>query len=205
MTSIQVSGNVLFDAATLHSLVAATEGKSVTLQELATAVARISDYYHNHGYPLARAIIPAQIINAGVVRIAIIEARYGQIELANQSRVGDPLLQATLAALKSGQPVAQERLDHTLLLLSDIPGVAVVATLKPGEAVGTSNLEVATSATAAISALLSLDNDGNLHGARARRGHRQRHRSFASWRCLKPHGVVVRGHELRHCKLRVPP
>ena len=37
--------------------------------------ARITDFYHSHGYPLARAMIAAQAIRAGVVEIEIIEAR----------------------------------------------------------------------------------------------------------------------------------
>jgi hemolysin activation/secretion protein len=46
--------------------------------------------------------------------------------------------------LGTGQAISQGALDHALLLLSDLPGVAVNATLKPGEAVGTSDLVVDT-------------------------------------------------------------
>src|SRR6202011_6086255 len=130
--AIQLSGNTAFDTATLHTLVAEAEGKSLTLAQLGQIAARVTDYYHGHGYLLARAIIPPQTIQGGLVRIEIIEARYGQIELENRSRVGDSLLQATLAQLQSGQAVGKAPLDYALLLLSDIPGVAVIATLKPG-------------------------------------------------------------------------
>ncbi|MEO8628796.1 MAG: POTRA domain-containing protein [Betaproteobacteria bacterium] len=94
--------------------------------------ARITDYYHSHGHPLARAIIPAQTIRSGIVRIDIIEARYGKIGLNNRSRVNDPLLEATLLPLQSGQGIRQAELDHALLLLSDTPSVVVAATFKPG-------------------------------------------------------------------------
>src|ERR1700721_4576810 len=58
--SIQLSGNSVFDGPTLHALIADAEGKSMTLPELGAVIARVSPYYHNHGYPLARALIPAQ-------------------------------------------------------------------------------------------------------------------------------------------------
>ncbi len=168
--TLQIAGNTLFDTATLHALVADAEGKSLTLFQLDELAARITDYYRSHGYPLARAIIPAQTIQSGIVRMDIVEARYGKISLDNSSRVNDPLLQATISPLQSGQAIGQTELDHALLLLSDIPGVVVAATLKPGEAVGTSDLLVNTTPGPAVSGNVVLDNYGNRFTGRARIG-----------------------------------
>jgi hemolysin activation/secretion protein len=168
--AIQLSGNTAFDTPTLHALIAEAEGKSLTLPQLGQVAARITDYYQSHGYPLDRAIIPAQTIKDGMVRIVVIEARYGQIALDNRSRVVDPLLQATLAPLQSGQAISDAPLNHALLLLSDIPGVAVVPTLKPGETVGTSDLQVQMDPTPALTGNAALDNDGNRYTGRVRLG-----------------------------------
>jgi len=166
--SIQLSGNTLFDTAALHALVADAEGKNLTLSQLGDVAARLTDYYQSHGYPLARAIVPAQTIQAGAVRIQIIEARYGKIQLDNHSRVTDSLIGATLSPLQGGQAVAQLPLDRALLLLSDIPGVAISGTLKPGDAVGTSDLQVDANATPAVTGYVALDNYGNRYTGRAR-------------------------------------
>jgi hemolysin activation/secretion protein len=168
--AIEVAGNTLFDTPTLHALVADAEGKSFTLPQLGQIAARITDYYHSHGYLLDRAIIPAQTIQDGLVRIEIIEARYGQIALDNHSRVVDSLLQATLAPLQSMQAISDAPLNHALLLLADIPGAAVIATLKPGEAVGTSDLQLIANSTPAVTGNVALDNDGNRYTGRARLG-----------------------------------
>lgn len=168
--AIRISGNTLFDTATLHALVAGAEGKNLTLPQLDELAARITAYYHSHGHPLARAIIPAQAIREGVVHIEVIEARYGKIKLDNSSRVNDPLLHATLSSLRSGQAIAQVDLDHALLLLSDIPGVVVAATLKPGESVGTSDLLVNTNPGPAVTGNGVLDNYGNRYTGRERVG-----------------------------------
>ncbi len=185
VSSIQLSGNTAFDTATLHALVADAEGKSLTLAQLGEVVARVTNYYHDHGYPLARAIIPAQTIQGGVVRVTVIEARYGQIRLDNRSRVSDSLLQQTLSPLQAGQAVTQTELDRVLLLVSDIPGVAVTAILKPGEAVGTSDLQVQSDATARVTGNATLDNNGNRYTGRTRLG--------ASVNVLNPlqHGDVL--------------
>jgi hemolysin activation/secretion protein len=170
LKSIQIVGNTAFDTQTLHTLVADAEGTSLTLAQLHERVARITDYYQRHGYPLARAIIPQQIIDSGIVRIEIIEARYGKISLENTSRVRDSLLLSTLSPLQSGQAIGQRTLDHALLLLSDVPGAVVNGTLKPGEAVGTSDLVVNTSPGAAVVGNLAVDNFGNRYTGRARLG-----------------------------------
>ena len=168
--TLQITGNTLIDTPTLHALVADAEGKSLTLSQLGELAARITGYYQSRGYPLARAIIPAQTIASGIVRIEIIEARYGQISLDNRSRVNNSLLQATLSPLQSGQVIGQTGLDRTLLLLSDIPGVLVGATLKPGQTVGTSDLLVNTTPGPAVTGNLVLDNYGNRFTGRARIG-----------------------------------
>lgn len=168
--SLRISGNTLFETKVLHALVADAEGTNLTLSELNALVARITDFYQSHGYSLARAIIPAQVIRDDVVVIEVIEARYGKINLDNRSQVNDPLLEATLAPLQSGQAIDQTALDHALLLLSDIPGVALNATLKPGETVGTSDLLVNATSGPAVSGNVVLDGYGNRYTGRARVG-----------------------------------
>jgi hemolysin activation/secretion protein len=170
--SIQITGNThtLFNTPTLHALVADAEGKSLILSQLGELAARITSYYQSHGYPLTRAIIPAQTIVAGMVRIEIIEARYGQVSFDNRSRVKNALLQATLAPLESGQVISQTELDHTLLLVSDIPGVVTGTTLKPGDVVGTADLLVSTTSGAMVTGNMVLDNFGNRHTGKERIG-----------------------------------
>ena len=170
VNALSISGNSVFDAPTLHALVADAEGKSLTLPQLQALATRLSDYYHAHGYPLARAIIPAQTIESGRVRIEIIEARYGRIDVDNGSRTSPALLRSTLSNLRPGQVIEQGSLDHSLLLLSDIPGVVVNATLKPGEAVGSSDLLVDTPSAAVLSGSAAVDNFGNRYTGRVRGG-----------------------------------
>jgi hemolysin activation/secretion protein len=168
--SIQIVGNTLVDTSTLLALVADARGQMLTLPQLGEMVARITAYYQSKGYPLSRAIIPAQTIALGVVRIEVIEARYGKVSLDNTSRVYSDLLQATLAPLQSDQAIGQAEIDHALLLLSDIAGVVVNATLKPGEAVGTSDLLVETTPGPVMSGNVVVDGYGNRYTGRERIG-----------------------------------
>ncbi|MBM7131387.1 ShlB/FhaC/HecB family hemolysin secretion/activation protein [Dyella mobilis] len=170
VTRLQLEGNTAFDSATLHALVADGEGKTQTLTQLNALAQRITDYYHAHGYPLARAIVPAQTLSDGTVRLQIVEARYDQITLDNRSHIGDGLLRATLAPLRSGAPVTQATLDNSLLLLGDLPGVNPHATLRPGTQAGTSTLDVHADAEPTLQGQLVADTAGSRYTGRLRVG-----------------------------------
>lgn len=170
VSHIEITGNTRIGTATLHALVASAEGQRMTLPELTALTARITDYYHAHGYPLARAIVPAQTLRDGVVRIEILEARYSQVSLDNHSRVNSRLLESTLSDLKSGSVVTESSLDRSLLLLSDIPGLTTTATLKPGAEVGTSDLQVNAQSSQRIAGSVTVDDSGDRYNGRARIG-----------------------------------
>jgi hemolysin activation/secretion protein len=165
---IRIRGNTLLPTEQLHALVASGEGRTLTLSELQGLAERITQFYHQHGYPLSRAYVPAQTISDGEVTFAVLEARYGAVTLNNTSMTSTRPLAATLAPVASGSPVSEITLDRTLLLLSDIPGVIVNSTLRPGTAPGTSDLEVDTSDAARYSGLVAVDDFGNPYTGRAR-------------------------------------
>lgn len=166
--TIRIEGNTLLNTPTLHALVADQEGKTLTLTQLNGLAARITQYYQAHGYPLARAVVPAQTMSNNTVSIRVIEAKYGKIQLSNKSPVKDSLLNATMAPLQSGAPVEEKTLDRTLLLLSDIPETQVNAKLKPGQETSTSDLDVEVSPRPQTFANVSADNYGNKYIGRTR-------------------------------------
>ena len=166
--SLLITGNALIDTPTLGALVDHAKGKTLTLAELEDLAALITTYYRSHDFPLTRAFIPPQSIAQGVVRIEVIEALYGVSSLDNSSQVSDALLQATLSQLESGQAISQSKMDHVLLLLSDVPGVLVDATLKPGSAMGSSDFIVTTTPSPSAFGSVMLDNYGNRYTGRER-------------------------------------
>ncbi|MBM7128874.1 ShlB/FhaC/HecB family hemolysin secretion/activation protein [Dyella mobilis] len=166
--SIEIDGNKLLPAAALHALVASAEGRELSLNDLDDLADKISAYYHDHGYPLTVAYVPAQTLRNGVVRISVVEARYGKVVLQNQSAVGSYPLNATLSPLQPGNPVSEYGLERSLLLLSDIPGAIVNSVMRPGDAEGTSDLVVDVTSAPRYTGTLGLDNYGNAYTDRLR-------------------------------------
>jgi hemolysin activation/secretion protein len=167
---IEIVGNTKIYTGTLHALVADAEGRDLNLTQMGELAKRITDYYHAHGFPLAHAIIPAQTMQAGMIKIEVIEARYGKIDLDNQSHVSGRLLQATLADLQSGAVITEADMDRSLLLLADIPGLTVNATMKSGAQAGTSDLQVNATSSRMFNGSVTADNSGDRYTGRARLG-----------------------------------
>ena len=142
VNTIQLSGQTLFPEAELIAATGFVPGSELSLGDLRALAAHIVQYYNQRGYFLAQAYLPAQDVTDGAVTIAVIEGRYGAIELRNQSDLSDRVAQRVLNGLDPGDLVATAPLERRLLLLSDIPGVHVRSTLKPGAEVGTSDLVV---------------------------------------------------------------
>lgn len=166
--SIRITGNTLIAESVLRPLVQDAQGRRMTLSQLSEVAARITARYAQEGYPLSRAIVPAQVVRGGEVELQVVEARYGRVELANSSRVREELLRDTLSRLRAGEPIARDAMDRSLLLLADVPGIAVNATVRPGDAVGTSDLVVQTVPTASMLGQLGVDNQGNRYTGRVR-------------------------------------
>ncbi|WP_458443774.1 ShlB/FhaC/HecB family hemolysin secretion/activation protein [Burkholderia stagnalis] len=168
--TFEIGGNTVFDSATLQALVADLAGQTLGFADLQRAAERITTYYRERGYVLARAYLPKQEIDDGVVRIEVAEGRYGRIEIQNHSSVFDAVLRQPLTALRSGDVVHGSSLERSLLLLDDLAGVGARGTLRPGEAPGTTDLVVDAERGAPASGSLEFDNFGDVATGRYRVG-----------------------------------
>lgn len=168
--SLRVTGATLFPEADLIAATGFSPGSDLTLPELRNAASAITRFYNGRGYVLAQAYLPAQDVLERTVTIAVVEGRYGEIELRNRSRVPDSVARPILNGLKSGDPVAIAPLERRLLLLSDIPGVLVHSTLSPGAVAGASDLTVDLAPAPRISGSFEADNAGNRYTGAYRLG-----------------------------------
>ena len=170
VNSLNVTGQAVYSEAELVALTGFRPGSEVTISELRAMAARIANHYRLNGYFVAQAYLPAQDIRDGSVTIAVIEGRYGNIGLRNQSNLSDSVANGLLGGLNSGDPIAIAPLENRLLLLSDIPGVNVRSTLAPGVEVGTSDLIVEVTPGRRVTGSVEADNAGNYYTGEYRVG-----------------------------------
>ena len=132
---IRIEGAQALSAADLHALVAPSEGRQLSLGDLRALADRISARYAAAGLPLARAFVPPQSVENGVVVIRVLEGKLGAVKLENASRLADAQVLRYLAnAAPIGAPLQQARSERALLLLKDLPGTREVSyRLEPDE------------------------------------------------------------------------
>lgn len=160
LTSVSVAGASVFTEAELLAVLGEFAGKSYDLAGLRDLAERISAHYRDAGYPFARAYIPAQPMADGKLRIDVVEGRYGQVQA-----LGDKALIAAaagfLSPLKSSEVIASAPLERATLILDDQPGIQAAPIIRPGQELGTGDLDVRVTRTPGFSGDIGFDNHGN--------------------------------------------
>lgn len=165
--SISFSGNTLYDAAQLNAVVGDVAGKSLDLAGLKSLANQVTQYYRANGYSFARAYVPAQPVKDGAVQIVVVEGSYGGVAAVGDESLA-PSAQKFLAGLIPGQPIHARELEHAVLVLDDQPGIKVTPLVRPGQAVGTGDLDVRVEREKRFAGGLSVDNHGNRYTGRNR-------------------------------------
>lgn len=160
IAAISIGGGTVFTEEVLIAALGDVAGKRYDLAGLRALATRISAFYHNHGYLFARAFLPQQVISEGKLRIEVVEGKYGKVEAT-----GDVSLTAGaarfLTALKTNDVISSAPLERATLILDDQPGIKVTSLVRPGQEVGTGDLDVHISRTPDVSGNISFDNHGN--------------------------------------------
>lgn len=160
--SIRIVDHHAFSTPELSALVEYLIGGEYSVTELSSGAARITAWYRAHGYLVARAYLPKQALNDGILTIKILEGTLGQQRIHNQSRLSPEKTAAYLQNIQANETLLAEPIDRALLLLADTPGVGGArAILQPGASVGTSDLIVELDPASKYAANVALNNYGN--------------------------------------------
>lgn len=168
--SFKITGALHMPEEKLLALLAPYTNRDLTFAQLQEAASVITKAYRENGYFVARAYIPAQSMQEGVIQIAVIEGQYGKFILENNSRVKDSIVQAMLDdASRHDNVVSTSTLERSMLIINDTPGAKVVqADVMPGEAVGTSDFAIKTEATPWYDGYILGDNYGSRYTGKNR-------------------------------------
>ena len=157
INSVSIQGNTLFSGSTLRSVLDDTIGEELSLADMRWMAARLTAFYRENGYIFARAYLPPQEIRNNHLRITVIEGYFSRVRVHNASKSPDLMV----SGLWPGEAIKLTTLERSLLLLSDIPGIAVQSTLKSGGATGTADLYIDIRDDEPYVGVVSLDNYGS--------------------------------------------
>ena len=138
------------------------EKRGITLGQIEAVADKITQFYRDRGFILAKAYIPEQQVRDGVVSLTLLLGVLGNVEVEEKP---DALYKAeTISPVFNDlltQPVTGTNIEEYLYLVNDFPGLSVVGYFEPGGQVGDTVLKLNVKTEQPYTAMLRLDNHGS--------------------------------------------
>ena len=172
VVKVSLRGNRSMETEELRPLLAKLEGRTLTLGELDTACAEITETYRRRGYFLARAFLPEQDVTDGNLVIEISEAWLEFVRIDNSSLVTNGSIRRKLSAIEVGDVLQVDKLDEAIAAASELAGIIITdVSVSPGINQGATVMNLTARPTAQLSGAAYLDNYGVLYTGRNRFGY----------------------------------
>jgi hemolysin activation/secretion protein len=157
----RITGSTVFSERQLLPLLTDAAGSALNIQELDAIADRITRFYRERGYLVARAYLPQQEVTEGIVEVAVIEGFYSGFQVQNNSLLTSDHFARYLMPLQQSKVIHDRQLERDLLLISDAAGVGTITPLlAPGDQVGGSDLSIALGAAPRFTGSIDVDNFG---------------------------------------------
>ena len=165
--------NHAFTEAAYHSI-DHLKGLEVNASTLQNMLDSLSVYYQDHGFALARAYLPAQTIDNGVVDVVIANPKFNNFNIENKSLVSDDYLAYLMSGITdlSGKDVTTGELDSQIRKLADLGTFSMLGEANNADPHGLlKDIDFTVAPTQdRFSFALFADNEGNKSAGRYRFG-----------------------------------
>ncbi len=181
VNAIEFTPSEILDPAELEAIARDYQGREVSLAELQQLAERVNELYRAKGVVTARAVIPPQDVSGGVVRIRLVEGRYGEISLRGNENTSAGYVTWRLGQTP-GTLVDLQDLEQELIRFNRTTDAQLRAELKPGKAFGTTDLHLDIVEPPRHDLRVFVDNAGADSTGEWRRGITYLNRSLFGWR-----------------------
>ncbi|MCK4707795.1 MAG: ShlB/FhaC/HecB family hemolysin secretion/activation protein, partial [Gammaproteobacteria bacterium] len=134
--------------------------RGITLGQIETVADRITKFYRERGFILAKAYIPKQEVRDGIVTLTVLLGTLGEVEVVNNELYGSDKLSSTFDDMLT-MPVTSSAVEENLYLINDFPGITATGFFQPGSQVGDTKLSINVRDEKAYDANIRLDNHGS--------------------------------------------
>ena len=162
---IRFSGNEVISTEELEAIAKDFEGRDLTLEEMSELVDLITITYQERGFILARAYLPKQDIQDGVLEIAVMEGNIGEFKVSGDSVYADNVIKRYFKGQLEDGVVKEEALEKALVLTNELPDVKTGVVLQRGEKPGDVDVVVDAKDTGWLTAGINLSLDYNNYGS----------------------------------------
>ncbi len=134
--------------------------RGVTLGQIETVADRITQFYRERGFILAKAYIPQQEVRDGVVTLTLLLGTLGEVVVHDNELYSDEYLASVFDNMIL-KPVISSAVEENLYLINDFPGVLGTGYFEPGSQVGDTRLNLNVKAEKGYDSNIRLDNHGS--------------------------------------------
>ncbi|WP_444993986.1 ShlB/FhaC/HecB family hemolysin secretion/activation protein [Aliikangiella sp. IMCC44359] len=134
--------------------------RGITLGMIETIADRITKYYRERGFILAKAYIPEQKVRDGVVTLTLLLGVLGEVKVNENNLYNDEIISSVFDGMLT-HPVTSERVEEHLYLVNDLPGISTSGFFEAGSQVGDTRLNVNIKNEEYINTNLRVDNHGS--------------------------------------------
>ena len=126
LKEMRIEGATVYAPADLAPLHQDLSGKEISLADVFEVAQRITQKYRSDGYIISRAVVPAQRVEDGVVRIQVLEGFVDKVTIDGEAPT---ILRDYAEQIRASRPLKAADLERYLLLANDLPGVSARAVL----------------------------------------------------------------------------
>lgn len=156
-----IDGQDVYPEDRLKALLADKKGKKLSFKDIQDGADRITRYFREKGYIVAKTYIPPQDVTAGVVHYRVEIGRFDRPAITNKTNIRDSAIEKQAQAVKEGEYVTRDKLERAVWLVSDMAGADARVALSKGSQPGTVKLDMTVEPYVGKHGLFSADNYGS--------------------------------------------
>jgi hemolysin activation/secretion protein len=133
--------------------------RGITLGQIEAIADKITKFYRERGFILAKAYIPKQKVRDGIVTLTLLLGILGSVEVHKNDMYDASTLKSVFDDFLT-KPVTSAVIEENLYLINDYPGIAVNGFFEPGYQVGDTKLNINVKQEKRFKSNIRLDNHG---------------------------------------------
>lgn len=133
LKNVVLEGATVYKADDLDFAYAEKIGQTISLLDARAIANKITAYYRNNGYILSQAVVPAQDVTNGTLKVRIVEGFISRVSFEGDvsSDLEQKRLNSYADSIKNLHPARMAELERYMLLMNDLPGSTITGLIRP--------------------------------------------------------------------------
>lgn len=181
LTRIDTPSSAYLSAGEISAVTSQYIGRPITFDDLQQMMQRLQALYEAAGVPTAEAVLPAQDILGGVLRVDLVEAAIEQVEVKGNGSTRPEFFRRALS-LREGEKPDFTRLERELRVLAQSHDLAPALDFAPGERMAGTRVTITGNEPKNLRFALAADNHGREETGQQRLHATAQWASLTGWR-----------------------